>query len=248
MSEKILEIACFNIGSALLAAGAGADRIELCDNFYEGGTTPSYGTVAEAVEKLDIPVNVMIRPRGGDFLYSDAEFEVMEKEVLNIKTLGAAGIVTGFLQKNGKIDEERTGKIVELAYPLEVTFHRAFDVSADLFESLELLMNAGVKRILTSGGKGSAAEGAGVISSLVKAAGESLVIMAGGGVRDKNLKVLMDRTNAREFHSSAMRFLKSEMDHLPEDIKMGGDGFDEQKIVSVDEVLIGRMKKILEKG
>src|SRR4051794_24537161 len=146
-----LEIAAFNIQSALVAAKAGADRIELCENPADGGTTPSFGTLKTVREKINIPVFPIVRPRGGDFLYSDEEFEVIKKDVVLIKSLGFEGIVFGLLKKDGTIDKQRTAKLVELAYPIEVTFHRAFDRAVEPLHALEEIITCGCQQILTSG-------------------------------------------------------------------------------------------------
>ena len=171
----ILEIAVFNISSALAAANAGADRIELCENPTEGGTTPSFGTLKAIREKIAIPVFPIVRPRGGDFLYSDEEFEVIKKDVLLIKDLGFEGIVFGLLKKDGTIDKQRTAKLVELAYPLEVTFHRAFDRAAEPSRSLEEIITCGCQRILTSGQVPNAVDGKELIKQLVQQADERII-------------------------------------------------------------------------
>uniref|UniRef100_UPI0038D1B5C6 copper homeostasis protein CutC n=1 Tax=Hafnia paralvei TaxID=546367 RepID=UPI0038D1B5C6 len=145
------EIAVFNVHAALLATGAGAHRLELCENPFDGGTTPSYGTLKTVREKISIPVFPIIRPRGGDFLFNDTEYEVICKDVQLCKELGFEGVVTGMLSANGNIDRERTRRLVDLAYPLEVTFHRAFDRAANPMQALEDVIACGCSRILTSG-------------------------------------------------------------------------------------------------
>ena len=180
--KRKLEICCYSTESAFLAEKAGADRIELCDNFTEGGTTPSYATIKYAVANLKIPVNVIIRPRGGDFLYSDMEFEIMKQEVLEMKKLGVNGIVFGILKSNGEIDIARTKEIQKLAHPLELTFHRAFDMCKNHLHSLEILKKLGINRILTSGGKNKAYDGIELLSKLVEGAGNEIIIMPGGGI------------------------------------------------------------------
>ncbi len=147
----ILEIAVFNIQSAIMAAQAGANRLELCENPFDGGTTPSYGTLKTVREKITIPVFPIIRPRGGDFLYVEEEFEVMKKDILLCKSLGFEGIVTGLLNSDATIDVKRTDALVKTAYPMEVTFHRAFDRAADPLKALEKVIDCGCQRILTSG-------------------------------------------------------------------------------------------------
>lgn len=249
--KKLLEICCYTLESALLAEQAGADRIELCDNAAEGGTTPSFGTIQLAQEKLDIPISVMIRPRGGDFLYSDLEFEIMKRDVTNIvkNQVGVQGVVVGFLQADGHIDLERTREIVKLAHPMDVTFHRAFDMCLDPLAALEQLKDCGIKRILTSGGRNKAIQGIDLLAQLVKNAGDDIAIMAGSGVNESNLKELMTKTKATEFHSSARGFEQSRMQYTNPNIDMGGQkDSDEYKILSVNVDSIQKMATILKGG
>jgi copper homeostasis protein len=206
-----LEICCFNMESARIAQGAGADRIELCASPGEGGTTPSFGLLRYAREKISVPIFPIIRPRGGDFLYSEEEFDVMMKDVLQCRQLHADGIVTGLLGSDGTVDKTRLSRLVERAFPLEVTFHRAFDWTADPFEALETILDAGCSRILTSGQKELAMEGKELIGELVRQAAERIIIMPGSGVRAKNIAQLAGATGAKEFHSSARRMQSSEM-------------------------------------
>ena len=221
----ILEIAVFNIQSAILAASAGADRIELCENPFDGGTTPSYGTLKTVKEKVSIPVFPIIRPRGGDFLYNDEEYEVMKKDILLCKELGFEGLVTGILSQDGSIDIKRTVKLVKLAYPLEVTFHRAFDRAKDPLQSLEDIIKCGCQRILTSGQAPNAFDGKELIKQLVDQSAERIIIMPGSGVRANNIKELANYTGATELHSSArknttstMEFKQSSMNETLENI------------------------------
>jgi len=199
-----LEILAYNLESCTIAEKAGADRIELCDNPGQGGTTPSLGVIRTAIRDSRIPVFPMIRPRGGDFLYNDAEFTAMQDDIRACKQLGAGGIVLGLLKADGIIDVERTARLVSIAYPMEVTFHRAFDHCADPFTALEDIINCGCNRILTSGQKPTAAEGIPLIRDLVEKAGERITIMPGSGIRSSNLQEMARRTGAQEFHSSAV--------------------------------------------
>lgn len=208
----ILEIAVFNIHSAINAAKAGADRIELCENPFDGGTSPSYGTLKTIREKISIPVFPIIRPRGGDFLYSDEEFEVMKKDIQLCKELGFEGLVTGLLLKDGTIDIVRTSKLVKLAYPLEVTFHRAFDRAKDPLKSLEDIIKCGCQRILTSGQVPNAFDGKELIRQLVNQSAERIVIMPGSGVRSNNINEIASYTGATELHSSARKNIASPME------------------------------------
>lgn len=207
-----LEIATFTLNGALEAQKAGADRIELCENPAEGGTTQSYGALQLIRKKISIPVFPIIRPRGGDFLYSDDEFEIMRQDVLLSKKLGYEGVVIGLLQKDGSIDIKRTQQLVELAYPLEVTFHRAFDRCINPLQSLEEVINAGCQRILTSGQVPNALDGAQLLSDLVRQADGRIIIMPGSGVRANNIYELAKTTNAVEFHTSARTDIATAMD------------------------------------
>lgn len=249
MTKMKLEICCYSTESAILAEQFGADRIELCDNYSEGGTTPSYGSVQLLLEELSIPVNVMVRPRGGDFLYSEVEYEIMKKDVLALRELKANGIVIGFLAPDGEIDLNKTREIVELAHPMEVTFHRAFDMCRDPLSALEQLKGIGVKRILTSGAKRTVMEGIELLSELVRQAGDEISVMPGDGVNEKTLSELIKKTGAKEYHSAAQTFESSRMNYFNEDISMGGVvGIDEYKKVSVDGGKIRAMVEILKAG
>ena len=205
----LLEIAVFNFQSALLAAKAGANRLELCDNQHEGGTTTSYGTLKLVKEKIAIPVFPIIRPRGGNFFYSDEEFEVMKKDVLLCKALDFEGIAMGLLNADGTVDIERTKLLVDLAYPLDITFHRAFDRTIDAAQALEEIINCGCTRILTSGQFPLAYDGMERIKQLIQQAADRIIIMPSSGIRSSNIKALVDYTEATELHSSARKIIDS---------------------------------------
>lgn len=211
MSVFQLEVIAFTHDSCQVIEQAGAHRIELCDNPGEGGTTPSYGMIHAARTSINIPLYVMIRPRGGDFLYNSEEWKIMQHDVEVCKRAGCDGIVTGFLQADGTIDFERTRKIVDAAYPMGVTFHRAFDRVSDPFAALESIIEAGCERILTSGLMPTAIEGAAKIQELIQAANGRISIMPGSGVRSNNLQQLHHLTGATEFHTSARCMQKSSM-------------------------------------
>lgn len=246
MSKRKLEICCYSVESAFCAEKYGADRIELCDNYPEGGTTPSHGAVRHSLEKLEIPLNVMVRPRGGDFLYSRHEYETMKKDVSTIKELQANGIVVGFLKSNGEVDLEKTKEMVELADPMEVTFHRAFDMCRDPLSALEQLKETGITRILTSGARQTVTEGVGLLSKLVEKAGDKISIMPGCGVNSTTLGSLMEKTGAKEFHSAAQTFENSRMEYFNRNVSMGGvESVDEYRMVSVDGDEIKAMVRLL---
>ena len=210
-----LEIAVFNIQSAIIAASAGADRIELCENPFDGGTTPSYGTLKTVREKVNIPVFPIIRPRGGDFLYTQEEFEVMLKDVQLCKELGFEGVVLGLLNQDGSIDKTRTSKLTQLAYPIDVTFHRAFDRAINPLQALEDIISCGCQRILTSGQLPNAFDGKELIKELVQKSDDRIIIMPGSGVRSNNIAQLANYTGASELHSSARKSISSAMEFHP---------------------------------
>jgi copper homeostasis protein len=234
-----IEVIGFTIEGCLTAQSAGAHRIELCDNPSDGGTTPSYGFIKSAREMLHIELYPMIRSRGGDFFYTDEEFEIMKSDVILCKQLGCDGVVTGMLTTDGKVDKKRCGLLVDLAYPLGVTFHRAFDRTNDPFEALEDIIEIGCERILTSGQKNNALEGAELIKQLIQQADERVIIMPGSGVRANNIRKLAEITGATEFHTSARTYKKSSMIYhnslLNENLE----------IVSVDEEEIKKMISLL---
>jgi copper homeostasis protein len=202
----LLEIACFNAESALIAQDAGANRVELCREQELGGTTPLLSTFKSLNDVLWIPMYIMIRPHGRDFTYSDEEYRDMEQGIENFKQEGAKGFVFGILNEQGTVDEERCRGLVEKADGRPCTFHRAFDKVSEenMLEQLELLVKVGFNAVLTSGGKKNAIEGKETIKKLVAAAKRRIDVIAGGGVRSSNLEVLRKETNAPVFHSSAI--------------------------------------------
>jgi copper homeostasis protein len=214
-----LEVIGFTIDGCVAAQQAGAHRIELCDNPGEGGTTPSYGFIKAAREKLHIALYPIIRPRGGDFLYSDEEFEIMKNDVGICKELGCDGVVIGMLKKEGTIDKERCSQLVRIAYPMGVTFHRAFDRVSDPVQALEDVIDIGCERILTSGLAPGAMEGAQSIANLVKQADGRISIMPGSGLRSDNILLIARVTGATEFHTSARTWVESKMDFSSKTMK-----------------------------
>jgi len=235
-----LEICCFNLSSAVIAQQAGAHRVELCASPGEGGTTPSPGVISTARERLHIALYPIIRPRGGDFLYSDDEFRVMLKEVEFCKKAGCNGVVLGILKPDGSVDKQRCARLVELAYPLGVTFHRAFDWTANPFEAMEDIISIGCERILTSGQRPAAIEGAALINELVREADERISIMPGSGVRSSNITELVEKTDAGEYHTSARVLQASRMEFpgMGGDPSMGGGPAGDSSVVMADGVEI----------
>lgn len=234
-----LEIIAFNIESCIIAQASGASRIELCDNPGDGGTTPSYGFIKAAREKLQIELYAMIRPRDGDFFYSDDEFEIMKADVKNHKALGCDGVVIGLLNKDGSVDKERSKKLVELAYPMGVTFQRAFDRVNDPFKALEDIIDIGCERILTSGLVPDCLHGAPLIARLVQQANERIVIMPGSGLRSSNVIEVAKITGATEFHTSARVFVDSRMDFIGKTMQ------EDLKNVMVDEIEVKQIARLL---
>ena len=197
-----IEICCGSIQSAANAKAGGAVRVELCQGLIEGGTTPSPATIQYAVRELGLKVFVLVRPRGGDFCYNELEVKTMEEDVAFCKEAGASGIVVGFLHPDGTIDTELTRRFVQLAAPIPVTFHRAFDRCTDPLHALEQIIDCGCARILTSGCEPTAMEGADVLQQLVKQANGRIKILAGSGVTPENAAVLREKTGAPEIHGS----------------------------------------------
>ncbi|HEY2946203.1 MAG TPA: copper homeostasis protein CutC [Vicinamibacteria bacterium] len=207
----LIEACVDSVPSAVAAEAGGAGRVELCDNLIEGGTTPSAGTIAECRARLRIPVFVIIRPRGGDFLYSEVEYDVMRRDIAHAQSLGADGVVLGLLHADGTIDVERTRALVEAARPLPVTFHRAFDVARDPLEALDALIGLGIERVLTSGQAPTAPEGAALIARLAGRAARRIGILPGCGIDETNVRELVAQTGAREVHVRGTSPVRSRM-------------------------------------
>lgn len=236
-----LEIAVSDLESAKSAAAGGADRIELCANLGEGGTTQSYGVIKKCRELLSVNIYPIMRIRGGDFLYTNDEYDCMLKDALLCKELGCDGVVIGFLHRDGTIDVERTAKIVEAVYPLGVTFHRAFDRCAAPFNALEQLIEIGCERILTSGQEPTAPEGVVLLSELTMVANGRIIIMPGSGVRESNIVPLAAQTQCREFHTSLRELKGSNMGFFPPAFK--NDAANDH--YSVSEEAVRKMKNAI---
>ncbi len=203
MKDRILiEICVDNTASIYNASGSGADRLELCSALSIGGLTPSKGLLENAVSRSKVPVFVLIRPRPGDFLYTAADFQVIKSDIFSAKVAGASGIVTGMLNPDGTIDSCRLKEVIEISYPLPVTFHRAFDMVRDQAEALEKLIELGCHRVLTSGGNKSAHKGSKVIADLNRQANGRIIVMPGAGISHHNLPELIEITGCSEFHMS----------------------------------------------
>jgi len=220
-SPVVLEICVDSVDGALAAQQGGAQRIARCENLVEGGTTPSSGTIALARQQVTIGLNVIIRPRGGDFLYSDLEFAAMQHDLSHAKALGADGVVIGLLNRDGTVDRARTAALIALARPLSVTFHRAFDMARDPATALETLIDLGIDRVLTSGQEQTAIAGIASIVALKQQAGDRIIVMPGGGVTEENVGQIVDRSGVREIHFSARSSVESQMSYRNERIYMG---------------------------
>jgi copper homeostasis protein len=216
----IVEACVDSVESALAAERGGAGRLELCDALFDGGTTPSAGMVAAVRERVSIPVFVIIRPRGGGFVYSEPELDVMRRDIVAARGLGADGVVIGVLRRDGGIDEAQTRSLVGVAGDLPVTFHRAFDFVPDPGAALEALISAGITRVLSSGGAPTAREGVSVLATLVRQAGDRLVVMAGGGVREENVKQIVDGSGVGEVHVRLTRLTRGDGPPLRPGIKV----------------------------
>ncbi len=220
--SPILEICCGSLASAIAAQEGGAHRVELCANLYEGGTTPSHGTLELAREKLGIEINVLVRPRGSDFVYDENEMDIIRRDVIKCKELGIDGVVIGFLTPEGEIDTEKTAEIVELARPMSVTFHRAFDMCKDPYAALDELIEIGVDRMLTSGQVNMAPDGVDLIAELVRKAGDRIIIMPGAGLEVENIAEFHAKVGAKEYHSTLWDKVESVMEFRMPGVFMGG--------------------------
>lgn len=221
-TDKIqVEVCVDSVASAVAAERGGATRVELCSSLIEGGVTPSAGLIETTRAAISIPMHVMIRPRGGDFFYNQHEFEAMQRDIAIAKQLGAKGIVFGMLNVDGNVDLARTRQLAELARPLSITFHRAFDMAADLFCALEDLCTLGIERVLTSGGEQTALLGQKKIGELLEKAQGRIAIMAGSAIRPDNARRLLEETGVREIHVGLRTRIPSPMRHQNPRVSMG---------------------------
>jgi copper homeostasis protein len=235
----LIEICVEGIDGLLAAQAAGADRVELCASLIEGGITPSFGTVRTALELATIPFHVIVRPRGGDFLYSEAEYSSMLADVSALRELGVAGVVVGCLNADGTIDEKRMSELVQAAGPLNVTCHRAFDMTRDPAEALEALIRSKVGRVLTSGQRDTALQGVTLLADLVRQAGKRIIILGCGGLDPGNIAEVRERTGLMEMHFAALKDVPSAMRYRNPHVGMGGTDLDrEYRNTVTDEALV----------
>ena len=244
-NKRTLEVCVDSVCNALTAQSAGAQRIEFCANLPEGGTTPSPAQIEIARKQLHIRLYVIIRPRGGDFLYNDTEFEIMKSDIHFCGKVGCDGVVIGILRRDGIVDRERNGELIRIAhtYGMGVTFHRAFDRCADLFQAMETVIELGCERILTSGGYDSAIEGADVIRMLIEKAGDRIVIMPGAGITPENIRDLVQKTGAGELHGTFRSRFPSPMQYRNEKLSRPDEEYellltDAEKIKQVIKQII----------
>lgn len=231
MREIVFEVCAETVDACVAAQAGGADRIELCSALSEGGITPSHGLINSAMSHCTLPIHVMMRPRGGDYLYSSPEIEIMGEDILHVKSLGAAGVVVGILNVDRSVDIALTRRMVELAHPMEVTFHRAFDNTPSLGLALEDVIATGCHRILTSGGEVDVIAGADSLAALVKQAAGRIEIAIGGGLRRADADRLVRLTGGRHFHAS-MRQPEPETQYQI----FAGDGTEPRYVVRADAI------------
>lgn len=222
-NKAVLEVCAFHLESCLIAERCGAVRVELCDNPVEGGTTPSYGTIKKVREKISIKLYPILRPRSGNYFYSDEEFDILKDDIEICKQLGCDGISVGISTINSEIDTERLKRIVEWAGPMGVTCNRVFDCAPEPFKALENIISCGCERILTSGQKSAAPDAADLLKQLVEIAGERIIIMPGAGVKSSNIAKLRNISGAKEFHSSARKIAPNNVTYINKEVNDYGN-------------------------
>ena len=241
MAEKILEVCAFTLETCIIAEGVGAKRVELCDNPLEGGTTPAYGFIRQVMERVNLDVFPIIRPRAGNFCYNTDEYQMMKYDIKACLDLGCAGISVGVQNVNGEIDVEGMKRVVDWATGMQVTCHRVFDTTPDPFIALETLIDCGVTRVLTSGHQSTAPEGSKLLAQLVEQASENIIIMPGAGVKSANLEQLILSCGANEYHTSARIAVDNPLSHINPKVNDYG------KVYIADEIELRAIMSILTK-
>ena len=241
----VLEICVDSVESAAAAEEGGAQRVELCSALTEGGVTPSLALIRAVRSRIDIGIHVMIRPRGGDFLYSEDDLAVMREDIALAAQCGADGVALGVLTEDGDVDVERTRELVELARPMEVTFHRAIDMARDIESALEDVIRTGADRVLTSGGETTAMQGRHRIGKLVQASDGRIGVMAAGSVRAENVKEIARATSALEFHAALRRPVPSRIKHQRRKVHLGSPGVDDYAHSVVRATDVRRLREAL---
>lgn len=238
-NKAVLEVCAFHIDSCIIAERCGALRVELCDNPIEGGTTPSYGTIKQVREKISIKLYPLLRPRSGNYFYSDEEFDILKDDIEICKQLGCDGISVGVSKINAEIDTERLKRIVEWAGPMGVTCNRVFDCSPDPFKALKDIIDCGCERVLTSGQKSSANDAADLLKQLVQLADGRIIIMPGAGVNSSNILNLKNASGAMEFHSSARKIAPNPVTYINKEVSDYGNVYiaDETEVKAMIDAL-----------
>lgn len=246
MKNYILEACVDSVESALAAANGGATRLELCSNLIIGGTTPEPGLFKEIRKHTDIRIHALIRPRFGDFCYTDHEFSIIRDSVEQYRELGAEGVVIGILKPDGTLNMEQMKELMDSAGNMSVTLHRAFDVCVDPYEAMEQAISLGIDTILTSGQKNVCIEGAGLLKDLVQKSNGRITIQIGSGVNAEAIRKMYPLTGAKAYHMSGKVTLDSVMDYRKEDVNMGLPMLSEFEVWRTDEEKIRDAKKVLE--
>ncbi|MEO6290809.1 MAG: copper homeostasis protein CutC [Ginsengibacter sp.] len=240
-NKAILEVCAFHIDSCIIAEREGASRVELCDNPIEGGTTPSYGAIKQAREKISILLYPILRPRSGNYFYTNEEFAILKDDIEMCRQLGCDGISVGISDINAKIDKERFKQIVEWAGPMGVTCNRVFDCAPDPFAALEDIIECGCERVLTSGQKSAAPDAGELLGKLVKQGGERIIIMPGAGVKSSNIAKLREESGALEYHSSGRIVKENPVTYINTQVSDYGH------VYVADEKEVRAMVKVLNK-
>lgn len=247
MENYILEVCVDSVASAIAATNGGANRLEVCANLVIGGTTPSLSLLQTIKRYCNLKCHVLIRPRFGDFCYSNYEFEMMLEDVKMFKDAGASGVVLGILQPDGNLDVRRMKQLIEAADSMSITLHRAFDMCKDPFRTLEEAQQLGINTILTSGQKQNCIEGKALLRQLVEKSNGSIEILAGSGINANIIPSLRESTNIFAYHMSGKKIMNSPMDYRKQDVSMGLPFLNEYEIWQTDEAMIKEAHDILEK-